>query len=162
MSNSTESNSSKSLNGNQLNKKIGILLENFKQQNLIKNYHFEPRYNYPGCEFKQFSPDYEITLSNGDIIIIDNTTTARHDRFKQKQWDAYGTKSHFKGKNKEVKYYIVLPNNDEIGNENSREKEINGFLHEKKKNDDKNYYSCVDDIIQISDLINIISNTKNI
>lgn len=61
---------------------------------------YEPRYNHPDTTYQQFSPDFEIELNNGEIIIIDNTTTARHDRFKQKQWDAYGVKEHFKAKNK--------------------------------------------------------------
>ncbi|AWI03473.1 hypothetical protein [Clostridium drakei] len=152
-----EGNSAKSLNGNALNKKIYEILKTLQSKGYVQSFVFEPRYNYPNHSYEQFSPDFEITLKNGNIIIIDNTTTARHDRFKQKQWDAYGTKVHFQDKGKNVEYYIVLPDDEEIGNDNSRQKEINNFIHEKNKNNDPQYFSCINDMIQVSDLVNIIT-----
>lgn len=155
-----ESNSAKSQNGNDLNSLVKNLLTNFLSQNYIKNFVYEPRYNHPTTTYEQFSPDFEIELNNGVTIVIDNTTTARHDRFKQKQWDAYGVKTHFAAKNKEVFYLVVLPNNDCIGNDKSRDKEIRNVQLEQSKVRGNEYFSMIDDIIQLDDLISIILQTK--
>lgn len=157
---SNESNSAKSRHGNDLNSIIKDLLNVCKEKGLIKNFVFEPRYSHPSTSYEQFSPDFEITLNDNSIIIIDNTTTARHDRFKQKQWDAFGVKEHFKSYDIAVKYYVVLPDNDNIGSDSTREKEIKNYLNEKHKLSNGNYFSMIDDIIQISDLVNIIKSTN--
>lgn len=151
-----EGNSAKSRNGADLNALIKGLLEEALNKKSITAYRYEPRYNFPTYQETQFSPDFEITLSNGQIIIIDNTTTARHDRFKQKQWDANGVKEHFKAKGKSVKYYILLPNDDTIGNDKSRAKEIKNVKNERLKIHKKGYYSQVDDLIQVKDLMKMI------
>lgn len=153
-----KSNSKKSKHGYNLNKHLKDLLENKLLKNEIKSYTYEPKYNFPGYKNMQFSPDGEIVLNDNTVIIIDNTTSARHDRFKQKQWDAYGVKQYF---NKyyptiNVKYYIILPDNNHLGNTQNKDKEYKNFLREKSKLNSKNYYSEVDDIMQISDLLKII------
>lgn len=158
---SNESNSAKSQNGNDLNALVKSLLVECNRRNLIKDFEYEPRYAHPTTTYPQFSPDFEITLNDNSIIIIDNTTTARHDRFKQKQWDAFGVKEYFRYQNKNVKYYVVLPDNDYIGNTSTRRKEINNYLNEKTKVTSGNYFSMIDDVIQLSDLINIIKNSNN-
>lgn len=155
-----EGNSAKSLHGADLNRKVYEILERLKRNGLVKNFRREPRYNYPGHASKQFSPDFEIELRNGEIIIIDNTTTARHDRFKQKQWDAHGVKSHFEDKGIKIKYYIILPDDHELGNAKSREREIRAYHAEKKKINNPDYYSAVDDLIQVSDLIRLIESQQ--
>ncbi len=157
---SNESNSAKSRNGNDLNALVKDLLNNCMKRGLIKSFVFEPRYSHPSTSYEQFSPDFEITLNDDSIIIIDNTTTARHDRFKQKQWDAFGVKEYFKSDNKTVKYYVVLPDNDNIGSDSTREKEIRNYLNEKNKLYNGTYFSMIDDIIQISDLVNIIESAN--
>lgn len=156
----TESNSAKSKNGNTLNSIVNNLLIQAYESNKIKDFKKEPRYSFPKHTYKQFSPDFEITLNDYSIIIIDNTTTARHDRFKQKQWDALGIKTHFISINKSVKYYVVLPDNNCIGNDKTRNYEIKNYLHEKKKNSSSSYFSMIDDIIQLSDLVNILNTLK--
>ena len=157
--NHKNSNSKKSRNGYDLNRDIKNIFLNKLENNKIKKYTYEPKYNFPGYENSQFSPDGEIVLNNDCIIIIDNTTSARHDRFKQKQWDAYGTKKYFKTffPDKEVKYYIVLPDTENLGSNETREKEYNNYLREKNKFNSEKYYSEVDDILQVSDLIKLIS-----
>lgn len=152
-----ESNSSKSKNGYTLNKDVKNIFLNKLKNNEIKSYKCEPKYHFPGFENMQFKPDGEIVLNNNTVIIIDNTTSARHNRFKQKQWDAYGVKQYFKEyhPNTNVKYYIVLPDKDNLGSISTREKEFNNFLREKNKINNSNYYSEVDDILQVSDLLNI-------
>ncbi|ABG82455.1 hypothetical protein KCK34_001492 [Clostridium perfringens] len=155
-----ESNSAKSKNGSDLNSLVKQLLSKSLSEGSIKKFVYEPRYNHPDTTYQQFSPDFEIELNNGEIIIIDNTTTARHDRFKQKQWDAYGVKEHFKAKNKKINYFVVLPNNDSIGNDTSRDKEIRNVELEQSKVRGKEYFSMIDDIIQLNDLISLIEKTK--
>ena len=106
---SNESNAAKSSHGNSFNKIVEQLFLSLLENKKIKKFISEPRYNYPDKQKKQFSPDGEITLLNGGLIIFDNTTSIRHDRLKQKLWDAYGTKEHFKSKNINIKYYVVIP-----------------------------------------------------
>ena len=153
------SNSKKSKNGYDLNKNIKDILLNKLENNKIKNYIYEPKYNFPGYEKSQFSPDGEITLHDDTVLIIDNTTSARHDRFKQKQWDAYGVKKHFSifYPEKKVIYYIVLPDKENLGTSRNKEREHRNYLRERAKFNSENYYSEVDDILQVSDLIKIIN-----
>ena len=152
-----ETNSAKSQNGNNLNAIVYDLLVQAFNSGKIKDFKKEPRYNFPQYTYDQFSPDFEITLNDDSIIIIDNTTTARHDRFKQKQWDAFGIRNHFHALNKEIDYFVVLPNNDSIGNVNTRKKEIDNYMHERKKNASPSYFSLITDIIQIDDLVDILN-----
>lgn len=152
-----QTNSAKSLHGSNLNSLIKDLLMQHKEASKIKDFKTEPRYSFPNHDEKQFSPDFEITLNNGDIIVIDNTTTARHDRFKQKQWDANGIKKYYLDKGINIKYYVILPDDDVIGNENSRAKEIRNYHHEKTKITNPHYYSMVDDIIQVSNFVGILN-----
>lgn len=157
------SNSKKSKNGYDLNRDIKNIFVNKLKNNEIKEYTYEPKYCYPGYENEQFRPDGEIILNDDTIIIIDNTTSARHDRFKQKQWDAYGTKRYFKSIYPDaiIKYYIVLPDKENLGTIFTREREYKNYLREKKKFSSSNYYSEVDDILQISDLIKLIEHKNN-
>lgn len=152
-----QTNSAKSQNGNNLNAIVYDLLVQAFNSGKIKDFKKEPRYNFPNHAYNQFSPDFEITLNDGSIIIIDNTTTARHDRFKQKQWDAFGIREHFYALNKQIDYFVVLPNDDSIGNNNSRDEEIHNYIREKDKNADPSYFSLITDIIQVDDLKNILN-----
>ena len=93
--NNSESNSAKSKHGSSLNKQLKDLMLGLLSTNKIASFKDEPRYNYPAKKQKQFSPDGEITLLDGSIIVYDNTTTIRRVRLKQKLWDAYGVKKHF-------------------------------------------------------------------
>lgn len=146
---SNESNAAKSSHGNSFNKIVEQLFLSLLENKKIKKFISEPRYNYSDKQKKQFSPDGEITLLNGGLIIFDNTTSIRHDRLKQKLWDAYGTKEHFKSKNINIKYYVVIP--DEINPQ-----ELKNALREKNKLQDPEYYSSIDNILTISELIKMI------
>lgn len=179
-----ESNSAKSKHGYSLNDELRQLMSDLLNQNKIKKFQPEPRYNYPLKQKKQFSPDGEITLNNGKIIIYDNTTTVRHDRLKQKLWDAYGTKEYFKSlaicelhfsnllnikfllfliiknylvgiiflhNSLDIKYYLIIPNANKM-----KPKEVENARREKGKINDPEYYSTIDDIITVQELINII------
>ncbi|MGB5635505.1 MAG: hypothetical protein WBM44_17990 [Waterburya sp.] len=146
---SNESNTAKSRRGNSFNKDVAQLMRDLLRNKKIKKFISEPRYNYPSKQKKQFNPDGEITELNGDLIIYDNTTSIRSDRLKQKSWDAYGTKEHFKSQKIDIKYYVITP--DDLKTE---EKE--NARQERQKLQDKEYYNTIDDILTISELINMI------
>lgn len=147
---SNQSNAAKLRHGNSLNKQVENLIKSLLQNKKIKNFIVEPKYNYPSKKKKQFNPDGEITKLNGDLIIYDNTTSIRSDRLKQKSWDAYGVKEHFKLAEKNVKYYVIIPNN-------LKSKEQKKALKESKKlHNNQDYFNTIDNILTISELIKII------
>ncbi|BAU63704.1 hypothetical protein STA3757_10710 [Stanieria sp. NIES-3757] len=148
---SNESNAAKSASGNLMNQNLRQEILKLLANNKIHKFIPEPRYNYPGKKTKQFSPDGEITLLDKSIIVYDNTTTVRHDRLKQKLWDAYGTKEYFKAKNLNIKYYVIIPNE-------LTTKEISNALREKIKINNPEYFSTIDDIITLQEFITLISN----
>lgn len=90
-----ECNLAKSRHGTSLNATVKQLILDLLVKNKIQSFQPEPRYNHPSTKEKQFSPDGEITLLNGKIIVYGNTKTIRHDRLKQKLGDAYGTNKIF-------------------------------------------------------------------
>lgn len=54
-----------------------------------------------------------------------------------------------------------MPNNDSIGNDTSRDKEIRNVELEQSKVRGKEYFSMIDDIIQLNDLISLIEKQNN-
>ncbi|MGL6184671.1 MAG: hypothetical protein ACRC1T_04760 [Clostridium chrysemydis] len=150
-----ESNSAKSKNGYNLNAIVKEKLEIKLTNKEINSYENEPRYAYPGYAKGQFSPDGEVIKKNGEKIVFDNTTTARHDRFKQKQWDANGIKTSLKGEN--VKYFIIVPDFENIGNDSTREKEIKNVINEKVKIHSMGYFSQIDDILTVSEFMEYLN-----
>ena len=51
--------------------------------------------------------------NDGQIVSIDSTTTARTDRLRGKQWDAYGTKLyHLEKEEKEIIAVVVVQDTD--------------------------------------------------
>ncbi|WCK57007.1 hypothetical protein PP175_27850 (plasmid) [Aneurinibacillus sp. Ricciae_BoGa-3] len=147
-----ESNRQKSIRGHSLNRKVGDLLKSLQANHIILSFKPEPRYAIDGYTYQQFSPDFELHLPNGIYLIIDNTNTIRHDRLKQKQWDAYGVKQSLKAKNRPCRYIVLVPDKDIIGTDNSREKEIVNVEREKEKISGDAYLSIIDDIIYFSEL----------
>lgn len=158
-----ESNRKKSINGYDFNYQIKDILESMLKDSYIKSYTSEPRYNYPGYLYNQFSPDGEIILNDNSIIVIDNTTSARHDRFKQKQWDAYGVKCYFRDIDPklDVKYFVILPNTEDLGSDFKRQYELRSLEREQRKILSGKYYSEISAILQVKDLVEFImkSNT---
>ena len=151
MNNHISSNSSKSINGNKFNETIiGVLSDSeFSMQFSIKK---EPSYAYPGFAIPQFRPDFEI-VHNQFILLIDNTTTIRNDRLKQKQWDANGAKQSLAlTSSKPIYYIVVTPSLDQIGSPATRQKEAMAVLSQKKKIHNNTTYSAIDDIIPQDEL----------
>ena len=103
-------NSFKSTNGNALNKYVEQILTEYASLGYIKKFIKEPKYRMPGFEQTQFNPDFEITLLDSSIIVIDNTTTIRSDRMKQKQWDSFGVKAYFESIGETILYKFQKEN----------------------------------------------------
>lgn len=80
-------NSARSLRGGNFEDRIEAMLSNLKAKGKIRGFKRKPKI-FNG----EFNPDFIIEKKNGEIISIDSTTTARTDRLRAKQWDAYGTK----------------------------------------------------------------------
>lgn len=149
------SNSGKSNKGYSFNFEVKEILLKLLEKHFIKSYTYEPRYKFPGYEKEQFSPDGEIILNDNKIIIIDNTTSIRHDRLKQKQWDAHGIKKYYSINYpfSEIEYYVIIPNIDNIDNTDT---EMKNIIREKNKIFSSYYYSEIDNILHISELIDLI------
>lgn len=154
-------NSYKSNHGIKLNNEINDILDTYLQEGLIKNYKKEPKYSCCKGGKKQFNPDFEIQLQSGQIVIVDNTTTVRSDRIKQKQWDALGVKTYFNSINEAVLYFVVIPDIEELMNLKNGQREVNLYQKEKSKILDKKYFSMIDNVLQKKELLNILK-TNNI
>ena len=61
---------------------------------------------------------------------------------------AYGVKEHFRAKEKEIKYYVIIP--DDINT-----KELKNAIGEQEKLNNPEYYSSIDDIITLTKLVAI-------
>lgn len=153
------SNKLKSVKGSSFNKIIGDILKYHLDNNHIEYFKKEPKYSAPGYTKTQFNPDYEIQLLNGKKIVIDNTTSIRSDRVKQKQWDALGVKSYFKKYGENINYYIVIPNSYSLGTEYTNKEEVNLYLTQRLYILENEHYSEIDDIIELDELEFLIMST---
>lgn len=149
-------NSFKSTNGNALNKYVEQILIEYALLGYIKKFIKEPKYRMPGFEQTQFNPDFEITLLDGSIIVIDNTTTIRSDRMKQKQWDSFGVKAYFESIGETILSYVVIPNKEDLGSEDTNSTEIKMYLNYRENLLSGRIYSAIDDVLQISELLDQI------
>lgn len=96
----------------------------------------------------EFNPDNVVEKNNGKIIIIDSTTTARTDRMRGKQWDAYGTKKYFTEKGKVATAVMVVDETDK----NQREKDN----FRRCKAHCKLPHSALDDAVSVKELIDLL------
>lgn len=142
------SNQKKSLKGNQFNREVGEEIQRLKEIGAIVSYIKEPVCSIPGYGFNQYNPDFSIELKDKTILYIDNTTTVRSDRLKQKQWEAYGVKQG----DINAMYYVVVPNEDKIGTPDSREKEWHFVLRERSKIENPSYFSAIDKLLSLDEL----------
>lgn len=149
------SNKQKAVTGHNFNKSVEKELIMLKNIGIIQDFKKEPKYNYPGFESYQFRPDFEIKLNDNFYIVIDNTNTIRSDRMKQKQWDAHGSKMYWKNKEINIKYFIVIPNLKQI-----LDKESYNINLSKKLVHSTSYYSEIDDILSLKELLQYLLNYK--
>jgi hypothetical protein len=136
-------NQSRSMRGGTFEIKINRMLSKMLKDNKIKGFKRKPKI-YGG----EFNPDFVVEKNNGKIISIDATTTARTDRLRAKQWDAYGTKKYFSEKGKTVKAVVVV---DEI---NTSRREKDNFRLCKARC--KLPYSALDDTVSVKELKDLL------
>lgn len=155
-----KSNSKKAKDGHDFNKQVFLLLKELEKLGLISNVSPEPPYSILPESERQFNPDFSFE-KDGEFIIIDNTTTIRNDRAKQKNFDALGVRTSArhktKNKNQNIRCYIVVPNYDEIGKEKTREKEIKNVKNAKKRVLEKDELVFIDEVLTIGELVEILS-----
>ena len=138
-----EANSSRSLRGGKFETRIESLLSNLKAEGKIKQFKRKPKI-FSG----EFNPDFVIEKNNGEIVSIDSTTTARTDRLRGKQLDAYGTKIYFSEKRKNTRAFVVV---DEI---ETSKREKDNFRHCKEHC--KLPHSALDDTLSVEGLIALL------
>ncbi len=102
-----KANQSRSIRGDDFESDIEDMFSEMLANNKIKSFKRKPKI-FGG----EFNPDFIVENINGEIISIDSTTTARTDRLRAKQWDAYGTKMYFAEKNKKAIAVVVVQDFD--------------------------------------------------
>lgn len=139
-----KANSARSLRGGSFEDKLEDLFSEMKTQKIIKKFNRKPKI-FDG----EFNPDFIIEMNNGEIISIDGTTTARTDRIRGKQWDAYGTKKYFVEKhNKNIKSFVVVQDTD------TSQREKDNFRRGGARC--KLPHTALDDVISVDKLVEII------
>lgn len=130
-------NSSKSAHGNTFKDSVLNVLKSLKNEEIIDIIQI-------GKRFGQFYTTFLVTYK-GNFYAIFTTTSARSDRIKENQWDAWGIKN---STNTPTFCLVLLP-------DYLTEKELNSYLSEKNRLKSEGYISKIDDIIQLKDLKNI-------
>jgi hypothetical protein len=151
----SESNSSKSLNGYNLEEKVESLLNQMLQTKHIVSFTKQPVYN------DQFRPDFEIHTTKR-IIVVDTTTTIRSDRMHGKQWTAYGTKSH--SNLQDVYFLVICEARDCIGTLANRKKELDHASKERQKIKGEGVHSkfvtYIDDLLHFDEFTTFLKSLK--
>lgn len=150
------SNKRKATRGNQLNKEVRNILLQLVENKTILDIISEPKIRIPGYDISTFNPDIWIIVNKGHYIFIDNTTTIRTDRVKQKQWDAHGIKSAYSTESIKIECFVVVQNWQDIGNEKTRHKERRNVQREKEKIKNPKYFSELDAIYYVDELLNYL------
>ena len=138
-------NKSKSKRGNEFNETVLLTLKSIKDKGVIDNIDMKKRFPYTEGHGPQFYAPFIVLKENKKVLVF-TMTTMRSDRNKEKQWDALGIKNYFKG---QISVVVVLP--DELSG-----KELCHHVREKKKIKQKNYFSVIDEICQLSELSKVL------
>ncbi len=139
-----EANRSRSSRGSSFEEYLSDVFSRLKRKGEIKDFVKKPSI-FDG----EFNPDFLIIKNSGKIICIDATTTARTDRLRAKQWDAYGTKLFFREiERKNITAYTV------VGEPSTNKREKDNFRHCKEKC--KLPHSALDDTVSLKELLDII------
>lgn len=124
---------------------LGLLAVNGKLHGVITNYGLRhPGYSSPN----QYYAPLVVTVKPDIMWAVFTTTTCRTDRIKGQQWDA----EHLKSFCPAIKRaFLVYP-------DNVKEADRDAFVTQKQKYDNKWEYSCIDNILSVSELIKEIEN----
>ena len=110
-----KANQARSVRGGKFETALNELFMTMKNEKKIKDFQFKPKI-FEG----EFNPDWVIEKNNGGFVCLDSTTTARTDRLRGKQWDAYGTKLFYSKKKKKKIIAVVVVQDSET---NQKEKD---------------------------------------
>ncbi|HYM65535.1 MAG TPA: hypothetical protein VES68_03575 [Candidatus Sulfotelmatobacter sp.] len=130
-------NSSKSAHGNTFKDSVLDVLKSLKNEGILEIIQI-------GKRFGQFYTTFLVTYK-GNIYAIFTTTSARSDRIKENQWDAWGIKNYAT-----ITTFCLVLLPDYL-----TDKEFNSYISEKNRIKSEGYISKIDDIIQLKDLKNI-------
>lgn len=130
---------SKSGHGVSLKKELLALIKNLAESGEISEINIARKYG-------QFYAPYLIKSKTGYATLF-TTTSARSDRIKSNQWDAWGIKQF--SNLPEIKCFLILPNE-------LKEKEKLMFIHEKERITSKDYISKIDKILTLNELKQLI------
>jgi len=137
-------NSARSRRGGTFENKIEELLSTMLKEKKIVSFKRSPKI-FDG----EFNPDFIVEKKNGQIVSIDSTTTARTDRLRGKQWDAYGTKLYFlENEKKEIIAVVVVQDS------NTTKKEADNFRRCKARI--MLPHSALDGVVSIDELVTLL------
>jgi len=137
-------NSSRSKRGNSFEDDIIKILKGMCKRDKIRRFERKPKI-FGG----EFNPDFIIEKVDGTFICIDTTTTARSDRLRGKQWDAYGTKLFYnEERNSKIVAFVVVQDID------TKKNEEDNFRRCKERA--KLPHSALDDVISVKELIDYL------
>lgn len=139
-----KANQARSVRGGVFEVKITKLLSVMKREKRIKDFKVKPAI-FDG----EFNPDWIIEKNNGSIVGVDSTTTARTDRLRAKQWDAYGTKLYYKEIKKKRVLALVVVQDDK-----TTQKEKDNFRRCKSRC--RLSHSALDDVVSLKEFIKIL------
>lgn len=139
MSKNELDNSGRSQHGQNAIKSLEQIIDFCKEKRLIKHYEKKYTCGYEGCDPNQFYCNFLITFFDDSKWIINITTSFRHDRVKEQQWDSFHIKQIDHAISKSV---LIYPDGIE-------EKELKNFKNYKTKISQKKpvYYSAIDDVL---------------
>ncbi len=133
--------SNKAQSGADFNVKVLEELKRLQKAGLVEHIQMDKKISFAQGFDPQFHAPFLVSKSGNEFLIF-KTNSARSDRIKENQWDAYGVKNHFAGK---IKALLVLP-------DNLSEKEKNHAIREKERIKQTQYFSKIDEILFLSDL----------
>jgi len=149
-----EANRNRSSRGGSFESLVEVELQRLRDAGKIESFERKPKI-FPikvnGKQKTEFNPDFLVKKNDGEFISIDATTTARTDRMRAKQWDAYGTKLFVKkqyGKSTKIRAYMVVQEPD------TKPNEIANFRRCKERC--QLTYSQLDDAITLPELLDIL------
>ncbi len=141
-----KANQARSVRGGKFETALNELFEEMKKKGKIKDFKFKPKI-FGG----EFNPDWLVEDNKGNMVSIDSTTTARTDRLRGKQWDAYGTKLYFEEtKGQKIKSVVVVQDTD------ISQKEKDNFRRCKTRV--KLPHSSLDEVVSIKELVSLLEN----
>lgn len=144
MAAASDDNGRKARRGSNAQKSLESLIGQLTDYGAISESEFKPSYGYEGLDPKQFDAHAEVTLANGERVILFTTSSLRSDRLEEHQWRAYNIKAI----DEEIeRSFVVLPD----------ESAFDKGTGPRDKIRNKSHYSAIDDVVTASELYNLFS-----